>query len=276
MHYATLFALAVHVGLIALTPGSSLLAQRPGMPRDSARRDSLARDSLPRDSLASDSTCVRPMHHPLMYLIPVAGAAAAVVGGAALAFAPAPLAMWPRRPDHASMKFLEGHRASDVAIGGIFREGETWAYSANFEIVRGPLLAQLALEDFRRREPVQHFTARGGYLFHPQRGTAGGLTIGYRHARRGRLQSGVEVGLPFLVGDSTGTWRFEPTYVLSGNGALWSYRLQYDRYFTGQRYFLGLRFVGKSVPLNSGHPLYQEEPAEYFARAVTLLVGRRF
>ena len=276
MRCETLFALAAHLGLIALTPGPSLLAQRPDVPRDSARRDSLARDSLPRDSLSSDSTRARPMHHPLMYLIPVAGSAAAVVGGAALAFAPAPLAMWPTRADHVSMKFLEDHRAADVAIGGIFREGETWAYSANFEIVRGPLLAQLALEDFRRREPVQHFTARGGYLFHPQRGTAGGVTIGYRYALRGRLQSGVEVGLPFLVGDSTKTWRFEPTYVLSGHGALWSYRLQYDRYLTGQRYFLGLRFAGKSVPLNRGHPLYQLQPAEYFARAVTVLVGSRF
>ena len=261
---------AISLCLLSLWSSFPAVAQRPPRP------DSTRRDSTSRDSLGFDSVRVRPIHDPRMFLVPVAGAAILFVGGAAIAFAPAPLALIPRRPDHSPMEFLEDHRSVYLTIGGMFGAGEGWAQSTNVEMLHGRVLTEVAFEDFHRERRVQHLTFRGGYLFHPRRGTGGGLTLGYRYAGRGWVQSGVEVGLPFLIGDSTRTGRIEPTYVLSQHGVLWSYRLQYERRLGGGPYFAGLRATGKSAPLNTGHPLYPFEPREYFAQAVALLFGTRF
>ena len=101
------------------------------------------------------------------------------------------------------------------------------------------------------------------------------MTVGYRHAPLGRFQGGLELGIPFFIGDSLHTGRFEPTFVLSRHGVLWSYRVQYERRLPGP-YFVGLRAVGKTVPINEGHPLHDEEPRRYFVSGLGLLVGTRF
>jgi hypothetical protein len=265
-----LLALAVSVGIAVSSFGRPALAQRPAVPRDTMPKDSLARDSLVADS-------VRVAPHSLgMYLLLPVGAVLAGAFTAVAAVAPAPAAMWLEDSDKAPLTFLEDHHAVYVTVGGLFSEGQTWAHSANIEVVRNGVLAEFKAEDFYRPRHFRYLTARGAYLFHPKRGTAGGVSVGYRHAHRDRTQQGLEIGLPFFIGDSTGTMRLEPTYVITRHGVLWSYRMQIDINIPRSPYFAGLTGVGKSVPLNRSYPRQDYPKEDFFTGAVMLLFGARF
>ena len=253
---------AIALGVLSASPARA----QSHPPSDSARRDSLHRDSVH----------VRPVESPLMLLIPVVGVGLFAAMGGAFAFAPAPFALLPRQPDHPPLGFLDEHRAVYVTAGAGFGTGRGWATSANAEAMHGHWLNEASFEDFQRRERVQHISVAGGYLWHPRRGTAGGVTIGYQYARVGWMESGATIGFPFFIGDVANTFRIEPTYTVSVHGALWNYRLQYDRRIGRSPYFAGLRAVGKSAPLNSSHPLYAERPEQYFAQAASILFGARF
>jgi hypothetical protein len=233
------------------------LAQQPTAPKDSVPKDSTQRDSVYRG----------PIHHPLMYLIIPVGLAAVAV----MVFAPAPFAIWAGVRGPTEMAFLDDHSAAHVAVGGRFYGGQTWANSLHFEVLRKPLHVELSAEEFWRPRHVRYLTARAGYLWYPRRRTAGGVTLGYVHADGDARRRGPELGLPLFVGDSTGTIRLEPTYVISPSGALWSYRLQLEFYFPRKPYFAGATLVGKSLPLASN-----SSQEDFDASALTVLFGARF
>lgn len=66
------------------------------------------------------------------------------------------------------------------------------------------------------------------------------------------------------------TMRFEPTYVMSSGGPLWSYRGQAEAYVGGGRYVIGANVIRKSVRPGS-------EDADTLApQAVTAVLGVRF
>jgi hypothetical protein len=252
----------------SLALGDSALAQQPETPADSVQRDSVAQDSTPPDPRP-------PSHHSLwMYLLIPVGVAAMVVMGAA----PASYAFLEAPAERPPLAILEEHRAAYVSLGGLFYEGETMAHSANFEMIRKGVLVELKVEDFYRPYHFQYLTARAGYLFHPNVGAAGGVTVGYRHAHRDPTQAGLEIGLPLYIGvrQPTGTMRLEPTYVVSGHGVLWSYRVQADFPLPGTPYIAGFSGVGKSYPLTGGHPRHDHPRKSLYVGAFTLLFGARF
>jgi hypothetical protein len=168
------------------------------------------------------------------------------------------------------MAFMKDHAALHASVGGRFTEGETWANALSIELVRKPVLAELRAEDFWRPRHVRYLTARAGYLWHPKSAAAGGLTIGYVHAEGATSQTGLELGLPLFIGRETMTMRFEPTYVVSSGGPLWSYRGQAEVYVGSGRYVIGANVVRKSVRLGS------EEDDAVAPQAVTAVVGVRF
>ena len=253
--------LALLVALLATPPCRAALAQQPPAPRD----------SVPGDTVPSDSTISRrPIHSPMMYLILPIGGALAVAATAIAAIAPAPAARWYGAPGPTEMALLRDHGAAYASVGGIFQRGQTWARSVDVEVVRGGVHGELQAEDFWRPRHVRYLTARGGYLWHPRRRSAGGVTLGYVYADGDPRQRGPELGLPLYIGDSAGTMRLEPTYVLSPAGLRWSYRMQVELYVPGRPYFAGASLVGKELSLASG------TDCNFAASAVTLLVGTRF
>jgi hypothetical protein len=66
------------------------------------------------------------------------------------------------------------------------------------------------------------------------------------------------------------TMRFEPTYLMSSGGPLWSYRAQAEVYVAGGRCVIGANVVRKSVRLGS------EEADALAPQAVTAVLGVRF
>lgn len=261
VRYAAL-ALAVSLAIPAAAACGPALAQTPAAPADSVPKESVASDSLPPDSVRA-----RPIHPPWAYLILPAAVAAAVVAG----FAPAPAARWigPRGPN--DMAFMDDHWAVYGSVGALFHAGETWANSASLEVVRRGVHVEVHAEDFWRPRHVRYLTARGGYLWHPRRQAAGGVTLGYVHVDGDRARRGAELGLPLTVGNRIGTVRLEPTYVFAPGGTLWSYRLQVERYLPRRRHFVGASVTGKSQPFASESP-----DARFAASAVSLVFGTRF
>jgi hypothetical protein len=190
--------------------------------------------------------------------------------GFVIALAPAPLAKWWGESGANEMALLEDHSAASLSLGGRFAEGETWANGVSLEMMRRPVRAEVQMEDFWRPRHVRYITARGGYVWHPRRAAAGGVTIGYVHSDGDAAQSGPELGLPLFIGSRDMTMRIEPTYVFSAEGPLWTYRLQMEGYFPRREYFAGFAMVLRSYPLRSN------AGDEFAAQAVTALFGKRF
>ena len=255
----------------ALSVGRPVLAQSTR-----AARDSAARDSVVRDSLARDSTRYRPIHDPRMYLLLPVGFAGMVVATVVATVAPAPAARWLGKPGPPTMAAVKDHRFVYVAVGGAYDKLRTRTLAAGMEVVRQGMYAELRVEDFYRPRRFEYITVRGGYLFHPRNKSAGGVTVGYQHASSDPAQRGVEVGLPLLLGDSTGTVRIDPTYLLSSGGVLWNYRVQLEFPIPRQPYFLGVSGVVKSVPFGDHHRRQEYPEKGIFTGAVTLHLGVRF
>lgn len=269
---ALALAMVLNVSLVPLPVSRVAVAQQPDPPRDTVPPDSVRRDSVITDSVRRDSLPERwryGSHHVGGYLSLLAGFGVFAV----IAIAPAPLAKWWGAQDSTDMAFWTDHRSFYGTVGGIFDEGQTWAHSVNVEVLRGGRYAELRVEDFYRPRHFQYITVRGGYLFHPKRGAAGGVTLGYRHAQRDPGQQGVEIGLPLFVAfprTPKGTIRLEPSYAFAPDGAFYSYRFQVDYPVRGGPYVAGVSVVGKSVTLNPGYAR-----KGYFASAVALLIGAR-
>jgi hypothetical protein len=240
---------------------STLLSGAAHAQRPPLSRDSVPKDSVQRDTLRADTVLSRPVDNPIMLIL--------LPATVLLMVAPAPLAMW-GESGPTEMTFLHEHRAVRVSAGGQFHERQGVANSVEFEVVRKQTLAQLQAEDYWRPRHVRYLTARVGYLWHPKRVTAGAVTVGYVHADGDPAQSGPELGFPLFLGNSTITLRFEPTYVVSQHGPLWSERMQLESDLPWRSYFVGASLVGKS------QPLWLRSQDHLFASAVTVLVGSRF
>jgi len=229
-------------------------------------RDSLPRGTVPKDTVATDTVRVGPIHPAIMYLMLPAAFAMAIVA----VVAPAPVAAWFGERGPTKMAFLDHHGEVRLSAGGQLHERWIWANAVELQVVRKSRLAELQLEDFWRPSHVRYLTASVGQLWHPRRMTAGGVTLGYVHARGDAAQSGPELGLPLYFGDSIATVRLEPTYVMSRHGLLWSGRLQLQANLPGRPYFVGASLIGKSQNMTLA------DNEHLFATAVTLVFGTRF
>lgn len=267
MRYAVALAFALHIGTGLGSVSCAALAQGPPTPRDSILRDSVHSDSIRKDSLPTDSIHRGPIHDPRMYLM-VYGAPVLIM---LLVAAPAPFAKWGGEAGRTTMAFLDDHQAAYISVGGYFHEGQTWAHSVSLEVLRRSVHAELHVEDFWGPRHVRYVTVRGGYLWHPRRSAAGGVTLGYVHADRDTAQRGLEIGVPLFIGGSSRTVRVEPTYVLSSSGVLWSGRIQLEYHIPRRPYFVGASMVGKSLQLRSN-----PSRNDLAVRAVSVVFGTRF
>lgn len=199
----------------------------------------------------------------------MAVAALAIPDSVVGAFAAAPL-MWIGPRGRTQMALLEDHRAAQLSVGGRFHAGQTWADAAGFELVENGVHAELQVEDYWRPRHVRYLTMRGGPLWHPRSFSAGSLTLGYVYADGDPLQRGPEVGAPLFVGSSIGSMRFEPTYVVSPSGILWSYRLQAEASLPRGAWFAGANMTWKSLQLT------EDTRHDFAASAASIVVGTRF
>jgi hypothetical protein len=246
---------------LALALAAGPLAAQDRAPRDSTRADSTRADSTRADTL-------RRLAHPVdataALVVPVALFAAPV-----LAFVPAPFAAFgPKGPSE--MMFMRDHEAWYASVGGRFSKGQTWANSLNFESVRNDVHTELLVEDYWRPQHVRYFNLRGGWLWHPTRFAAGGVTLGYVHSDGDLSQRGPELGVPLYCGNADLNLRLEPTYVASPDGALWSYRLQVEGTLVpNSPFFVGASATWKSLTLSS------DSRHDFAAQAFSILVGSR-
>ena len=246
-----------------------LLGEGPLSVAATAQRTTARKDSVAVDSLADDSVRYRATHPPFMYLAIPAGLAGMMV----LLFAPAPLARWLNVPDSTHAPLLRNHTSVSVALGGVFQQGETWTHALNAETFRNDVHLELQVEDFWRPHHIQYITVRGGYLWHPRKSVAGGVTLGYMHADRQRAQRGAELGLPLIVANSSGSnLRFEPTYVIGRRGPVYNYRVQGQIVLGRSPYFVGGSIVGKGNP----PPVSPEYPGNFTSTGFMVLFGTRF
>ena len=223
-------------------------AQRPPTPPDSTARDSSLTDS------SSSAVAGRSAHGATILLVPVF-----VVFGAVLLTAPAATAFIGTSGENTNT-FIQNRTTLFTFVGGHFHDGQTWGSAVELEAVRNWLYFAVSREDYYGGRRASYSAARVGYLFHPKRYTAGGVTIGYRqsddHARTG----GVELGLPLVMGlDDAPSMRLEPTYVFSPVGVLWNYRFEAGGRFPNTSYHAAIRFVSRSRSIG-GSTNYADDP----------------
>jgi hypothetical protein len=243
----------VALAIVCLTSasGTSAGAQIP------ARRDSVARDSVPRDS-------VQAAPIDAWGLVPVlAGMAASLV------FAPAPIALFGGDSGATNMAFAHDHLDVSTSGGGIFSDGQTYARSANVQIVHSGRYAEAEAERIDGVRRQTYVAARVGALFSPRRNYMGGVTIGYQHVREDRRQRGPELGLPLFIGGQRAELRLDPTYVFAPGRVLWSVRSQFQARLGGTPFFAGARLAFRSA-------YHITKDVQYFTSgSVAALVGVR-
>jgi hypothetical protein len=235
-----------------------------------AQSPSTRADSIASTEQHTDSAVARRTHDPRMLLLLPAGAAAVL----AILFVPAPLAFWLGDPDSTHRAFLPRQQAVSMALGGRFQNGQTWSHAIGLEAIRGDVYGEIAIEEFWRPRHIQYVSVRGGRFWHPRKGVAGGLSVGYMHANAEVRQRGPEIGLPLLVADSVGrSLRLEPTYVVGAAGVVFNYRLQLRTPIARSRYFAGASLIGKGNPQPPRSSAY---PGDFTGTGLMLQLGSRF
>jgi hypothetical protein len=173
----------------------------------------------------------------------------------ALAVAPPALFLVPGLLTPDTTRALPNHYVAAYFMGGgIGGEDapDSWTHSENFDALRGHLYASLSVEHFYRRERLQYQTVRAGYLFRPNRGVTGGVTVGYRCASGTGGEDAVLIGLPITGGGQVASLRFEPIYAMSRAGVSWTYRFEAEVYLLPKPLFAGL--LAEAKPLRQGGP----------------------
>jgi hypothetical protein len=218
-----------------------------------------AQQSEASDSTAEDSLPQRGPHDWRM--VPV-------LAGAVVVFAAAPPALFlvPGLLTPDSTRALPTQYMAAYLTGGRIGHDapSSWTHSENLEIIRGHLFGAVSLEHFSTQERLQFRSIRAGYLFRPNRGVAGGVTLGYRSVTGTRGQDAVLIGLPMSAGSEWAAMRLEPIYAVSGAGVSWTFRWQVDCYFLPRPMLAGLLVEAK--------PLWQGGP---YQGAIALILGVR-
>lgn len=230
--------------LLAFAFASAAGAQTPRTaPVDSTRADTARCRCATRDTLPHRG----PVDSPLLLFGMVALAAPPLflmatdsAGASAVPFA-----------------FLRHHVALMLSGGPVFSQNQDlgWTHAENLQARLGGIYADARLEHYYLfPQNIRYEIARLGYLLRTH-SAAGGITIGYRGAYgppiEGR-QQGLEVGLPFLVGDADRPYLLESYYVMTSPITTWNYRLEHDWPVRGRPLTLGWRAEAMSFPLARG------------------------
>jgi hypothetical protein len=125
-------------------------------------------------------------------------------------------------PGDRELGLARNHVAVFVGGGGLVNGN--WkggpATTAAAEVVLRGVYADLHVEQYwwGGDERIRLWDARAGYLDHPTRALATGVTVGYRDASGAPGDwgvEGVEIGVPIVLGRDVGWMLWEPTYVIS-------------------------------------------------------------
>lgn len=202
-------------------------------------------DTIPPDSTVRDSARVGPIHPPWQPALVM------------LAAAPPGLVLLMNKKskgDPPVLGFWKDHVAAHVA-GGValaYSDSNSWAYSASLEVLERGFYGELRTEHFRLPEYYSYRTIRIGYLTNPRPTVATGVTLGYRDTRRVSRHRGVEVGLPFVVGNRRRWVRLETAYVMSMRRSSWNFRWQGEWLVAGGPLYVGVNMEAKTLPLSTG------------------------
>jgi hypothetical protein len=126
--------------------------------------------------------------------------------------------------DHVSAHFSVGAMASREKVGLM--------HSMGVEVFALGAYAEVRLDRFHVSDGVQMWDARAGYLIHPSRGIAGGVTAGWRESPDtpdGWTGGGLLIGFPIMIsacGERSCWLHWEPAYVISGRGLGFTPRLR--------------------------------------------------
>lgn len=159
-----------------------------------------------------------------LWLVPVL----AVTAGMAL-FVPAALTLVVTNPDAPATTMHDYVSVYMTAGGADYQEPERSGLmdSQNIEVFWKGLYGEGRVENYDLPEHVRLQSARVGYLLRPANGMAGGMTVGYRRARKGWFGEGVEIGFPVLMGGARFWGRFDAMYLFSDIADNWHWRFQW-------------------------------------------------
>lgn len=199
--------------LSCIAPMVAAALAGPAAAQEPAKPDGC--DEVRSDSVAREMSRKYGPHGPLMAFF------------GAFFLAPSGLLLMPVCfDDERQLGFWRDH-VSGYAGGGIM--ASDWhgavAQSAGLEVLALGAYAEVRLDRYHRDDRVEMWDARVGYLLHPHRSVAGGVTVGWREAPDvpdGWSGGGVLIGFPILLaacGERRPCWvQWEPTYLISGKG----------------------------------------------------------
>lgn len=152
--------------------------------------------------------------------------------------------------DTGEVQFAEQHADlyGTVDFGHDDNDQSLRAHSEDLELFHHGFYAEGAVNQWyfvTRHVQTERFGI--GYLVQPQHQALGGIVLGYRGAQGASLLRGVQIGLPFLLSNERGTIRFEPSYLVSGDGVCWNYRWQADAPIGHTPLLLGMRAEAQTV-----------------------------
>jgi hypothetical protein len=138
--------------------------------------------------------------------------------------------------DDQPLGFWRDH-VSGYLTGGAIVSGSrvAFSHSAGVEVFALGAYAELRLDRYHLSGGVSMFDVRAGYLIHPSPGTAGGVTVGWRHASDvpdGWSGGGLLVGFPIIMAgceERRPCWlQWEPAYMISSHGVGFTPRLRME------------------------------------------------
>jgi hypothetical protein len=164
------------------------------------------------------------------------GSLALVIG--VFVVAPSALLLMPGAclDDAQELGFWRDHVSGYATVGGTVSGSRlAFSHSAGVEVFALGGYGEVRLDRYKLSGGVSMFDARAGYLIHPTRGTAGGVTVGWRNAPDvpdGWSGSGVLIGFPIILaacGERRPCWvQWEPAYLVSGHGLGFTPRLRLE------------------------------------------------
>jgi hypothetical protein len=136
--------------------------------------------------------------------------------------------------DDEELPFWRDHVSAHASVGGMASTKEVGLMHAlGVEVFALGGYAEVRLDRFHVSDGVEMWDARAGYLIHPSRGIAGGVTAGWRQSPDtpdGWTGGGLLIGFPIMV-SACGERRscslqWEPIYIISRRGLGFTPRLR--------------------------------------------------
>lgn len=135
--------------------------------------------------------------------------------------------------DGEELGFWRDHVSAYAGAGGMASRTEVGLmHSMGVEVFALGAYAEVRLDRYHVDDRVQMWDARAGYLIHPSRGIAGGVTVGWRESPDtpdNWTGGGLLIGFPIMIsacGERSCWLQWEPAYIISDRGLGFTPRLR--------------------------------------------------